>query len=638
MDGSAQKVYLYAYDLTQGMAKSLAPMLIGRQLEGVWHSAIIVFGKEYFFGDGICNMPPGTTPFGMPTKKLYLGDTEITEDLFVEFLTEIKDRFTPMTYNIKTHNCNHFTNECSNFLIGSDIPHDILKQAEELFNTAIGKMVEPMMIQQQDALKQGSNNMFGSGSQPDLTSAMGGMNLGGTSTSASDSDPKLISVTSITQLQDLISKYPGIVIDCWSPTCPPWRKFKPEFEKMSNIYGSDKVKFLTVNTQENPDIAMNFNIQSIPAFFIMKNGELINNFVGANKSKLETIVIQLKQELGDEIVSPFVGGVKSEATVIKIKPDLGFTQFKPYSNEPILYEILGKEKLTKMFNNLIVPKVKDLLASMIEDEAIKEHVEALNTLLNGDFKIKNIGETEILQVIKGATLCPEKDMFLLFDFARWVVGAPNLAKYITSKGWEDLDKALERVENLVGGDPTLIPNEIVNAQLASSMFLCNLFKSKDSYTEIFEERDNVNRLLIYAGKMMNCPKDKAVSAAASMVINLMIGFDQIEISPLENDKETEEEVKQVAIEQWFDKYEDGFKKYCESVSESYSSQENVEALYRIIMSECRVLHSNYKLIEQFAGDNEYVKARLRLTQRFPSGKLNDSVNDFQKILSSYVKR
>jgi hypothetical protein len=56
-----------------------------------------------------------------------LGFTEIPEDLFMEFLKEISPRFTQMTYNVFKHNCNHFTDECANFLMGSGIPKDILE-------------------------------------------------------------------------------------------------------------------------------------------------------------------------------------------------------------------------------------------------------------------------------------------------------------------------------------------------------------------------------------------------------------------------------------------------------------------------------------------------------------------------------
>ena len=45
MDQS-KRVTLYVYDLSQGMASTFGPMLIGRPIEGVWHTSVVVFGKQ----------------------------------------------------------------------------------------------------------------------------------------------------------------------------------------------------------------------------------------------------------------------------------------------------------------------------------------------------------------------------------------------------------------------------------------------------------------------------------------------------------------------------------------------------------------------------------------------------------------
>lgn len=47
------KVVLRVYDLSQGMAKVLSPSIIGKQIDGVWHTGIVVYGKEYFYSGGI---------------------------------------------------------------------------------------------------------------------------------------------------------------------------------------------------------------------------------------------------------------------------------------------------------------------------------------------------------------------------------------------------------------------------------------------------------------------------------------------------------------------------------------------------------------------------------------------------------
>ncbi len=50
----SEKVVLGVYDITQGMAKSMSMMFLGQQVDAVYHSSLMVFGKEYYFGGGIC--------------------------------------------------------------------------------------------------------------------------------------------------------------------------------------------------------------------------------------------------------------------------------------------------------------------------------------------------------------------------------------------------------------------------------------------------------------------------------------------------------------------------------------------------------------------------------------------------------
>lgn len=48
------KVVVHLYDLSGGMAKVFSPMFLGKQIEGIWHTGIFVYGKEYYYGGGIC--------------------------------------------------------------------------------------------------------------------------------------------------------------------------------------------------------------------------------------------------------------------------------------------------------------------------------------------------------------------------------------------------------------------------------------------------------------------------------------------------------------------------------------------------------------------------------------------------------
>lgn len=43
------------------------------QIDGIWHSSIVVGGEEYYFGFGINVSLPGQSPFGQPTQVIDLG-------------------------------------------------------------------------------------------------------------------------------------------------------------------------------------------------------------------------------------------------------------------------------------------------------------------------------------------------------------------------------------------------------------------------------------------------------------------------------------------------------------------------------------------------------------------------------------
>lgn len=70
-------VQVYVYDLSQGMARQLSPALLGKQIDGIWHTGVVVYGTEFYFGGGICLCPTGHSPYGAPVQGMcastYLG-------------------------------------------------------------------------------------------------------------------------------------------------------------------------------------------------------------------------------------------------------------------------------------------------------------------------------------------------------------------------------------------------------------------------------------------------------------------------------------------------------------------------------------------------------------------------------------
>jgi hypothetical protein len=89
---SSSTVELYIYDLSRGMAATLSPMIIGKKIDGIWHTAIVVYGREYFFGShGISSCNPRSTPLGEPLRVLKLGETQVPYSVFIDYINGLSD-------------------------------------------------------------------------------------------------------------------------------------------------------------------------------------------------------------------------------------------------------------------------------------------------------------------------------------------------------------------------------------------------------------------------------------------------------------------------------------------------------------------------------------------------------------------
>lgn len=151
------EVKLFVYDLSQGVARQLSPALLGKQIDGIWHSALGVYGREYYFGGGICTDLPGQTPYGTPVHTHHLGTTSKSESDFLTFLSSIATRYTPAAYHLLDNNCNHFTDACAIFLVSQNIPAYVRDLPAQAMNSPLGPMLRPMVDSMQAAIVQQSD-------------------------------------------------------------------------------------------------------------------------------------------------------------------------------------------------------------------------------------------------------------------------------------------------------------------------------------------------------------------------------------------------------------------------------------------------------------------------------------------------
>jgi thioredoxin 1 len=89
-----------------------------------------------------------------------------------------------------------------------------------------------------------------------------------------------IKTTDATFAQDVLQSDKPVIVDFWAEWCTPCKVIAPVLEEISEA-NADKVTVAKLDIDNNPEVAAQYQILSIPTMLVFKGGEVIKQVVGA---------------------------------------------------------------------------------------------------------------------------------------------------------------------------------------------------------------------------------------------------------------------------------------------------------------------------------------------------------------------
>lgn len=99
----------------------------------------------------------------------------------------------------------------------------------------------------------------------------------------------VITLTKENFQQEAVSTSQTVLVDFWAVWCGPCRMLSPIVDQIAEE--NPTIKVCKVNVDEQPELAEQFSIMSIPTLIVLKNGKVVNQSVGVvPKASIESMI------------------------------------------------------------------------------------------------------------------------------------------------------------------------------------------------------------------------------------------------------------------------------------------------------------------------------------------------------------
>jgi putative thioredoxin len=112
-----------------------------------------------------------------------------------------------------------------------------------------------------------------------------------------------------------------VIVDLWAPWCGPCKTLGPMIEKAVADTGG-AVELAKVNVDDNPAVAQAFQVQSIPAVFALRDGQVVDQFIGAvPEAQITAFVQRLAPAPSEADMLVAAGDEASLRRALELEPD-----------------------------------------------------------------------------------------------------------------------------------------------------------------------------------------------------------------------------------------------------------------------------------------------------------------------------